>query len=502
MRIVASVFRIALVCALIAVTAWPALAAYDLTLKCWWKFDEGTGTTVLDTSRQGNKGTLTAAGWVKGKTGNALSFDGLTGSLTCPSVAGMPTGGAAFTVAAWVKVPKAQATRAWVLLLGAEGAGAHYWVLGQDNTLQLGVWNGNKVSTPLPVGQWVHIAAVYDEKNLTGYLNGKAFGSTPVTFDLRAPKDAATPNIPLTLAQGHCGEGYFAGMLDDFRLYHRDLSAEEVKNLVQSTSGEIDLFACAGLTETQILPSQPASTEHPYWTRSNSWGADKGFDDGLSTTVDLTNSHCFRSKAAFLTAGATAVPGQETHNDTYPYLAFTGKSIHATSCELTQQSFLINFSNADRARIDTQWALTGSLLMAGRGIEGPGAGNRHTAKCLVIVKDTGGNTLLTLTMFDGTHWGNGAYINVATTGDPVVLAEDAAGPICAAPNVSVFTQSFQPFSLVFKSGQVTLTYGTKTQTLPIDPAANWKSPATIEFKADSQAYGTEIAIGDPIFAPM
>ncbi|MDD5518382.1 MAG: LamG domain-containing protein, partial [Candidatus Omnitrophica bacterium] len=47
-----------------------------------WKFDEGSGTTVYDSTSNNNDGTMyymstsTGGGWVQGKNGTALSFDG------------------------------------------------------------------------------------------------------------------------------------------------------------------------------------------------------------------------------------------------------------------------------------------------------------------------------------------------------------------------------------------------------------------------------------------
>jgi len=47
----------------------------------YWKLDEGSGSTSVDSSGQGNDGTLSPATggqdkWVTGKRGNALNFDG------------------------------------------------------------------------------------------------------------------------------------------------------------------------------------------------------------------------------------------------------------------------------------------------------------------------------------------------------------------------------------------------------------------------------------------
>jgi len=43
----------------------------------WWRFDEGAGNIVSDSSGHGNDGTIYGATWVDGKHGKALSFDGV-----------------------------------------------------------------------------------------------------------------------------------------------------------------------------------------------------------------------------------------------------------------------------------------------------------------------------------------------------------------------------------------------------------------------------------------
>jgi hypothetical protein len=77
----------------------------------WWKLDEGTGTTVTDSSGNAVNGTMmnmAASAWVDGVDGKALSFDGTDDYIVIPDNA-LPTAqyyeleGGVFTVAFWVK---------------------------------------------------------------------------------------------------------------------------------------------------------------------------------------------------------------------------------------------------------------------------------------------------------------------------------------------------------------------------------------------------------------
>ena len=72
-----------------------------------WSFNEGTGTTVRDSSGNGNHGTLAGAGaaWdANGKYGGALSFNGLSGNVTVPHSSSLSLN-ASYTFEAWISRP-------------------------------------------------------------------------------------------------------------------------------------------------------------------------------------------------------------------------------------------------------------------------------------------------------------------------------------------------------------------------------------------------------------
>jgi hypothetical protein len=51
----------------------------------YWKFDEGSGTTALDSSGNGNTGTLmNGPQWIDGKIGKALQFHGIDDYVEMP----------------------------------------------------------------------------------------------------------------------------------------------------------------------------------------------------------------------------------------------------------------------------------------------------------------------------------------------------------------------------------------------------------------------------------
>jgi hypothetical protein len=82
----------------------------------------------------------------------------------------------------------------------------------------------------LTAGAWQHVAIVCDGKEVVIYLDGKEAargeGKNPLT---------PNPRLGFRLGSGTAGGRFFAGALDDFRIYSRALSASEIQKL---TAGE------------------------------------------------------------------------------------------------------------------------------------------------------------------------------------------------------------------------------------------------------------------------
>jgi hypothetical protein len=77
--------------------------AADPSLVGWWKLDEGSGTTAIDSSGHGNNGTLqdTATFTTEGHLRGAVQLDGAGDYIDCGSSSVFNVGNAV-TLAAWV----------------------------------------------------------------------------------------------------------------------------------------------------------------------------------------------------------------------------------------------------------------------------------------------------------------------------------------------------------------------------------------------------------------
>jgi len=206
---------------------------------CWgssslvacWNFDEGKGNVVHDISGNNNDGIIHGASWTKGVWGYALSFDGeddYVKILDSPSLDLTDS----FTIEGWIYPRELEKND-------------HQFILCKHKTFydDKGTWNlisppnGNHLSFASS-GQgsirsrnisdftWTHFAFTFnDTTDKYGvYINGKVDNTGNISFNIR--------NTSLNLYIG--GEKYeemwhfFNGLLDEIRIYNKDLSSEEI----------------------------------------------------------------------------------------------------------------------------------------------------------------------------------------------------------------------------------------------------------------------------------
>lgn len=207
-----------------------------------WKFDEGSGTTAVDSSGNGNTGTLlNGPTWVLGKVGNALSFDGVDDSVSVPTVSGSLNNMGAMTLSLWA-YPKSLPLDYSVLLRKKPltSPNARY-VLKLDNagklifnaryTLARGSWT---TVAPLSVNAWHHIAVVYPLGDTAGnptiYVDGISQGVTRTEAPSGVP---VGDDKSLNIGSNNFAGKVFNGSIDQVRIYNRMLSASEVIALYQ-----------------------------------------------------------------------------------------------------------------------------------------------------------------------------------------------------------------------------------------------------------------------------
>lgn len=181
----------------------------------------------------GADGILTgAAGFVAGRRGNALEFDGSTTAVTLP--AGL-IDSADFTVATWMRW---DGGAIWQRVFDFGADTDRYLFItprSGSNTLRFAIKPSAgaseqrlEVASP-PPGTWIHVAVTLSGTTGRMYVDGAEVASGPITAD---PAD-----LEATLL--YLGDSLFAsdpsfdGALDDFEIHARALSAAEVGELVR-----------------------------------------------------------------------------------------------------------------------------------------------------------------------------------------------------------------------------------------------------------------------------
>jgi len=219
---------------------------YGINLVGYWKFDEGSGTTASDSSGHGNDGTLIGGpAWVDGVVGKALSFDGTDDGCDVADTEDINlTNVYTRTYSLWIK---ASSTTGIHTIHKEGGAINGFAIYTEDGILYFTYWaNGSLIgycSIPFTYTTWQHITCIFDSASgFQGiYLNGQE-GEGSHWQDNKTgyvPSHSANINIGYNDSDGfldHTGTHittsyYFSGLIDEYRIYNRALTAEQTKSL-------------------------------------------------------------------------------------------------------------------------------------------------------------------------------------------------------------------------------------------------------------------------------
>ena len=193
-------------------------------------FDEESGLTALDASGGSRNGTIRGALRVAGHSGGALQFDGVDDWVTVSDAAALDlTSG--MTLEAWVN-PAAPMSGWDTIVLKERGAGdMAYGLYANDGApAPAGYVNvgGSHTSVPgaaaVAPGAWTHLATTYDGATLRIYVNGTLASSRPRTGNIVVSGGA----VRIGGNNAWPGE-FFAGLIDDVRIYNRALTALEIE---------------------------------------------------------------------------------------------------------------------------------------------------------------------------------------------------------------------------------------------------------------------------------
>ena len=326
-------------------------------------FEETTGASATDASGYANTGTLAGATRTTGgRFGGGLRFDGVDDQVSVLDDETLDLTNA-MTLEAWVRPTSALSGWRTVVLkeqpgdlvygLYASASGylpsGHVFVAGDDK----------RVSAPaaLPADTWSHLATTYDGTTLRLYVNGTPAGELALSGPLTASSGV------LRIGGNLVWDEWFAGTIDEVRVYDRALSASEVQGDMADPVGT----PAPGDTQAPTTPGNfrsPSATGSSVSLAWNSATDDVGVTEyavyrggnlvgtGLGTTRTVTGLACGttysfaveaadaagnRSAQATLNAATVDCPtGPDTEAPTAPTgLAKTGSTQTSISVSWT-----------------------------------------------------------------------------------------------------------------------------------------------------------------------
>jgi|GEM_PF-5851128 hypothetical protein len=213
----------------------------------FWTFDEDGGTVAADSSGNGLNGTLVGGPvWqpAGGIQGGALLFDGMddrvnvvdpgTGSLLDFST------GTSITITAWIRQTNVGGCCQSIVAKGAVGSANYYFVVenlgGGGATLDFGFYNGGYreiYGDPnlIQNNVWKFVAVSYRFGTGPGalYVNGVSAGLNLLNDPY--PRSPIVNNQTLTFGADTAGDFWYAGLIDNIRIYDRVLSAAEIMQI-------------------------------------------------------------------------------------------------------------------------------------------------------------------------------------------------------------------------------------------------------------------------------
>jgi chitodextrinase len=297
-------------------------------------FNEGAGTTVIDTSGNGNNGTISGATWTaSGKYGNALVFNGANALVTINNSASLQLS-TAMTLEAWVNPSVVSNVWEDVIYKGLD----NYYLEGTSGNGGVpvigGTFGGSDVvlngTAALSANTWSYLAATYDGTTTRLYVNGVQVASQAQTGAIATSTDA------LQIGGDNLYGQFFQGIIDEVRIYNVALTATQIQTDMntpvpsdtQPPPAPTNLTATA-MGGTQIELNWTASTDSAGVTNYLVERQDPGdtnfvqiaatpettyFDAGLIGPTNYT--YCVRAmdaagnlSAYSLVASATTLPG-------------------------------------------------------------------------------------------------------------------------------------------------------------------------------------------------
>ncbi|MDP4182114.1 MAG: LamG-like jellyroll fold domain-containing protein [Bacillota bacterium] len=208
-------------------------------LASWYKFDETSGTTAVDSSVALQNGTVNnGATWATaGKINGALNLSGSSQYVSLPT--GTVSSLNDFTISAWVNLDTlstwtrifefASSTTSYMFLTAKGGTNVLRFTISTSGSANDQQING---TSALATGSWQYVAVTLSGNTGSLYLNGALVGTnTNMTLN---PSDLGITTQNYIGKSRSSSDPYLDGKIDDFKIYNKALSSDEIASIYSS----------------------------------------------------------------------------------------------------------------------------------------------------------------------------------------------------------------------------------------------------------------------------
>ncbi|MGH3861009.1 LamG domain-containing protein [Actinokineospora sp.] len=218
-----------------------AAAANASVLRARYKLDEGSGTTTRDEVTGGNAALSGGTQWSEDAEDPSIMSarfpESPVGDITGTRPASLQSGGS-LTLSAWVKLDSATGFRTIASIDGQRSSRAalqycgdrQKWCFGVSPTdVDTPTWTTAYSDVAVVVGQWVYLTGIYDAATGRVHLIVDANSSSAVSATGQSVTNGTDGVIAVGRAKQYAvGLAYFAGSIDDVRVYSGVRSAADI----------------------------------------------------------------------------------------------------------------------------------------------------------------------------------------------------------------------------------------------------------------------------------
>lgn len=199
----------------------------------------------------GNENTGNPNGGIKfdvdrfGNICGALKFNGSDGFVSVPSSRSLKSPKRKFSVAVWFRLDAEAGDIKWLTVCCKSNSSMElpnspqYRFQATNQTISFNTEFTENIVKDVAIDTWHHYAMVYNGRQITAYLDGKPF------FEFPYQTTIMSNDMPLEIGRDVPGNlEYFAGSLDDLRIYNRALSPKEITAIYRDNSEKNSYKPC------------------------------------------------------------------------------------------------------------------------------------------------------------------------------------------------------------------------------------------------------------------